>query len=107
MDNVLQDIIMCEEEAARLEEEAKSKSLELLTKARKKAEDILENSLVEGESMVDHILKKAQSEADDERKLNENAYMSQDEQSRMKSKESLNEAADFIVGRVVSKSWQW
>lgn len=107
MDDILQDIIKREEEALKLEEEAKRQSLEILTDARKKAEEILEKSLAQGEGMAEEILNKARAEALDERKLHESANLENEEQTRKKYREKLNEASDFIVGRIVNKSWQW
>ncbi len=107
MDSILQDIIQSEEEALRLEEEAKKQSLEILTEARKKAEEIIEKSLVEGENMVEDILQKARTEALDERKHHERAHFESNEQIKVKAREKLDEAVDYIVGRVVNKSWQW
>ena len=107
MDDILQDIINREEEALRLEEEAKKKSLDILTEARKRAEEILENSLVEGEKMAEEILVKARTEAVTERKLHEEANITSQEQTRLKYREKLDVAVDFIVERIVNKSWQW
>ena len=107
MDSILQDIIQSEDEALRLEDEAKRQSLEILTEARKKAEDIMEKALVEGEAMVEHILQQARNEALDERKSKEKAHFESNEQIKVKAREKLNEAVDYIVGRVVKKSWQW
>lgn len=104
MENILQDIIRSEEEALRLEEEARQKSLEMLTEARKKAEEILEKSLIEGEAMVDELLQKARTEALDDHKLKD---AEQDEEALKKSRAKLEAAVDYIVGRVVNKSWQW
>lgn len=107
MENILQDIIQCEEEAARLESEAKQEALEILTKARKSAEEIIEKSLVDGEAMVEDILQKARSEANDVRKQHQEINLEADEKFRLKSREKLDTAAEFIAGRVVNKSWQW
>ncbi len=106
MDDILQDIINREEEALRIEEEAKKQSLDILTEARKKAEEVLEKSLVEGESVAEEILKKARDEAFEERKLHDNQTLGEQEQTRARFREKLNEAADYIVGRIVNKSWQ-
>jgi vacuolar-type H+-ATPase subunit H len=107
MDNVLQDIIKSEEEALKIEEEAKQEALEILSEARKKAEEILEKSLEEGENVAEDLLQKARSEAVKEKNLRESSKDKADEQTRTKSREKLDKAADFIAGRVVNKSWQW
>ena len=106
MDNVLQYIIQSEEEALKIEEEAKKQSLEILSIARKKAEEILEKSLIEGEELVEDILEKARSQAAEESDLHKNSKDKVDEHIRTKSKEKLDAAANFIVGRVVNRSWQ-
>lgn len=106
MDSILQDIIHCEEEALRLEEQAKKQSLEILAEARKKADEILENSLVEGETMTEEMLQKAREDAIVERNHQENSQVKVDDQIRTNSREKINAATDFIVRRVVNKSWQ-
>jgi vacuolar-type H+-ATPase subunit H len=105
MESILQDIIQSEEEALKLEEAARQQSLDILTEARKKAEEILEKSLIEGEALVDELLQKARIEASDERRLQPNSELNEVQQKR--SREKLDAAADFIVGRVVNKPWQW
>jgi len=106
MENVLQDIIQSEEEALRIENEAKLEALAIVSDAKKKAEQILENAFIQGEEIEKDLMESAKAEALKERKQSMNAQQEIEEQIRIKSREKLSKAVDFIVGKVVSKSWQ-
>lgn len=106
MDNVLQGIIKSEEEALRIEEIAKKQALEILAEARKKAEVILEKSLSEGETMAEDLLKKARAEVAKERDLNKSNKDVAEGHIMDNIPDKLNAASDYIVGKVVNKSWQ-
>jgi len=106
MENILQDIIQSEEEALRIENEAKSEALAIVSDAKKKAEQIIESAFTRGEEIEKELMETAKAEALNERKQSMNAQQEAEEQIRIKSREKLGKAVDFIVGKVVSKSWQ-
>jgi|BioPla2DNA2_1021312.scaffolds.fasta_scaffold01509_7 vacuolar-type H+-ATPase subunit H len=102
MNTILQAIIESEEEASKLENDAKQQALLILTEARKKASEILEKSLLEGEALSEELLQKAREEAEEEARLQADSKNKALEQIRLKAKERLNEAADYIVERIVN-----
>ena len=102
MNTILLGIIASEEEASKLENEAKQQALLILTEARKKASEILEKSLFEGERLSEESLQKARDEAVEEANLQVDSKDKAQEQIRLKSKERLNKAAEYIVERIVS-----
>ncbi|NLO99487.1 MAG: hypothetical protein GX386_04255 [Clostridiaceae bacterium] len=102
MNTVLLSIIESEEEASRLENEAKQQALLILTEARRKASEILEKSLIEGEALSEELLQKARDEAVEEANLQADSKNRELESIRLKSKERLNKAAEYIVERIVS-----
>ncbi|NLE25903.1 MAG: hypothetical protein GX625_11295 [Clostridiaceae bacterium] len=102
MNTILQGIIESEEQASNLENEAKQQALLILTEARKKASEILEKSLLEGETLSDELLQKARDEAIEEANLQVDSKNKAQEQIRLKSKEKLNKAAEYIMERIVS-----
>jgi vacuolar-type H+-ATPase subunit H len=102
MNTILLGIIASEEEASKLENEAKQQALLILTEARKKASEILEKSLFEGERLSEELLQKARDEAVEEANLQVDSKDKAQEQIRLKSKERLNKAAEYIVERIVS-----
>ncbi|MGI6086021.1 MAG: hypothetical protein ACOYIF_11395 [Acetivibrionales bacterium] len=102
MNNILQDIIQSEEEASRLEDEAKQKALVILAEARKMASEILEKSILEGETLSDELLRKAREEAAEEIRLQAESKNRAQEQIRLKAKGKLGKAADYIVERIVN-----
>lgn len=102
MNTILLGIIESEEEASRLENEAKQQALLILTEAKKKASEILEKSLLEGEVLSEELLQKARDEAVEEANLQVDSKNKAQEQIRLKSKERLNKAAEYIVERIVS-----
>lgn len=106
MENILQDIIQSEEEALRIENEAKQEALNIVSDARKKAEGIIEEAFTQGEEITKVILDEAKADAINERRQSVSAQQEIDEQIRIKSREKLEKAVDFIVGKVVNKSWQ-
>lgn len=106
MENILQDIIQSEEEALRIENEAKQEALIIVSDARKKAEAIIEGAFTQGEEIEKDLLNNAKDEAIAERKQSMGAWQEADERIRIKSSEKLEKAIDFIVGKVVNKSWQ-
>ncbi|NLM75186.1 MAG: hypothetical protein GX187_03725 [Clostridiaceae bacterium] len=101
MNNILQDIIKCEREATRLEEEARQKSLKIISEARKKAAELVETSLIEGEALSEKLIKEAQEKA--EQKLSLVAH----QEIKTVSAEKIEAAVNLIVERVVDKPWQW
>lgn len=106
MENILQDIIQSEEEALRIENEAKQEALIIVSDARKKSEGIIEGAFTQGEEIEKDILNNAKDEAIAERKQSMGVQQEADERIRIKSREKLEKAIDFIVGKVVNKSWQ-
>lgn len=106
MENILQDIIQSEEEALKIENEAQQEALNIVSEARKKAEGILEGAFTQGEEIAKDLLNEAKTEAFDERKQSMDVQKEADERIRIKSREKLEKAVDFIVGKVVNKSWQ-
>lgn len=106
MENILQDIIQSEEEALRIENEAKLEALAIISDAKKKAEQIIESAFTQGEEIGKDLLKKAEDEALDERKQRMSTQQGAEQQIRIESREKLGKAVDFIVGKVVNKSWQ-
>lgn len=102
MNTILQGIIESEEQASNLENEAKQQALLILTEARKKASEILEKSLLEGETLSDELLQKARDEAIEEANSQADSKNHLQEQIRLKSKEKLNKAAEYIMERIVS-----
>ncbi len=105
MDNILKDIITYEEEALKLQEDAKKQSLEIISEARKKAAELMEKSLVDGENLVENLLKQAKKEGLEELKRQE--ALASDEELKSIPTQNLNNAVDLIVERVVNKPWQW
>jgi len=101
MNNILQDIIRCEQEASRLEEEARKQALKIISEARKKAAELMEKSLIEGEALSENILKEAKEKS--EQQLNSIT----DQETFSVSPEKLQTAVNLIVERVVDKPWQW
>ena len=73
-----------------------------MNEARKKASEILEKSLFEGERLSEELLQKARDEAVEEANLQVDSKDKAQEQIRLKSKERLNKAAEYIVERIVS-----
>ena len=73
MEKILQSIIQSEDEALRLENNAKQQSLVILTEANKKASEILEKSVLEGETLSEELLQKARDEAINETNLKSNS----------------------------------
>lgn len=106
MENILQDIIQSEEEALRIENEAKQEALIIVSDAKKKAEGIIEGAFTQGEEIEKDLLDDAKDEAFTERKQSKGVQQEVGEQIRTKSREKLGKAVDFIVGKVVNKSWQ-
>lgn len=106
MENILQEIIQSEQEALRIENEARQEALIIVSEARKNAESIIENAFVQGEEITKAILGEAKKEALDERKQGMEARKEADEKFRQKSREKLDKAVDYILGKVVNKSWQ-
>lgn len=106
MENILQDIIQSEEEALRIENEAKQEALIIVSDAKKKAEGIIESAFTQGEEIEKDLLDEAKDEAFAERKQSIGVQQEAGEQIRTKSREKLGKAIDFIVGKVVNKSWQ-
>jgi len=106
MANILQDIIQSEEEALRIENEARQEALVIVSEARKKADSVIEEALSQGEEITKAILEEAKAEALREQEQNINAQRESGEKLRMRSKEKLEEAVGFILGKVVNKSWQ-
>lgn len=102
MEKILQSIIQSEDEALRLENNAKQQSLVILTEANKKASEILEKSVLEGETLSEELLQKARDEAINETNLKSNSKIQSLEQIRLKSKERLQKAADYITEKVVN-----
>ena len=103
MDNILKEIIQYEQQALRLEEEARKEALEIIAEARKKAGEIMEKSLQEGESMVEDLLERARQEGIEEARRHENEQTEAGEQIRAMSRQRLEAAVDYIVERVVNK----
>jgi len=106
MENILQEIIQSEEEALRLENEARQEALNIVAEARKKAESIIEDAFSQGEEISKAILDEAKADALKERSKSLEARKEADEIFRLKSREKLDKAVDFIFGKVVNKSWQ-
>ncbi len=106
MDNILQDIISSEQEALKIENEAKQEALNIVSEAKKKAEVIIEEAFSQGEEIAQDLLKVAKTEAFDERRQSMGVQQEADERIKAKSREKLEMAVDFIVGKVVNKSWQ-
>ncbi|HHY65033.1 MAG TPA: hypothetical protein GX501_08305 [Clostridiaceae bacterium] len=106
MVNILQDIIQSEEEALRIENEARQQALAIVAKARKKAETIIEEAFSQGEEITKAILDEAKAEALRERENNISVQKEASERIRMESGMKLEEAVRFIMGKVVDKSWQ-
>lgn len=102
MEKILQGIIQSEEEARVIEEEAKRQALAMLTEARRKSLEIIENSVLEGEELSRELLQKARDEAAHEASLQEDSKKQKLDQIRIKSKERLSKAAQYIVERVVN-----
>ncbi len=102
MNTILQGIIESEEEASKLENEAKQKALLILTEARKNASEILEKALLEGEKLSDELIQKARDEAVEEANLQADSKSHSQEQIRLRSKERINKAAEYIIERIVS-----
>ncbi len=106
MENILQEIIQSEEEALRIENEAKQKALLIVSEARKNAESIIESAFAQGEEITEAILEEAKTEALNEREQGMGARKEADDRIRMKSREKLEKAVGFIFGKVVNKPWQ-
>lgn len=102
MEKILQGIIQSEEEALRLENEAKQQASVIITEAEKKAAEILEKSVQEGETLSGELLQKARDEAIKEKNLQAHSKTQSLEQIRIKSKERLQKAVDYIVEKVVN-----
>lgn len=105
MENILTGILSCEEEAFKLQEDAKKQSLEIIAEARKKAADLLEKSLAEGEALVDSLIQQAKKESLEELKRQE--ALASDQGLKAIPKQKLDDAVDFIVESVVNNPWQW
>ena len=103
MNNILQDIIKCEQEASRLEEEARKQSITIISDARKKAAELMENSLIEGEKLCENLLQEAKKNAEEEFQ----SSLMNDEQIKSVSPDKLEAAVNLIVERVVDEPWQW
>ncbi|NLL66168.1 MAG: hypothetical protein GX236_00515 [Clostridiaceae bacterium] len=102
MNNILQGIIQSEEEASRIENEAKQQASMILAEARKNASEIMEKSLLEGDALTEELLQNARDEAVEEINSQTESKKSAQEQIRLKSKERLEKAAEYIVGRIVN-----
>lgn len=102
MEKILQGIIQSEDEAHRLENEAKQQALVIITEAEKKASEILEKSIFEGETLSQELLQKGKDEAVNETNLQTDSKIQSLEQIRLKSKERLQKAADYIAETVVN-----
>ncbi|MGI6122865.1 MAG: hypothetical protein ACOYIG_01585 [Acetivibrionales bacterium] len=102
MNNILQGIIQSEEEASRIENEAKQQASMILAEARKNASEIMEKSLLEGDALTEALLQNARDEAVEEINSQTESKKSAQEQIRLKSKERLEKAAEYIVGRIVN-----
>ena len=83
-----------------LSENDKQQAL-LILRGKKKASDI-GKSLLEGEALSEELLQKAREEAEEEARLQADSKNKALEQIRLKAKERLNEAADYIVERIVN-----
>lgn len=106
MGNILQEIIQSEEEALRIENEARQEALNIVSEARKKAESVIEEAFGQGEEITKAIFDEARAAALNERKKSLDARKEADELFRQRSREKLDKAVDFIFGKVVNSSWQ-
>lgn len=102
MEKILQGIIQSEDEALKLENEARQQALVILAEAQKKAAEILENSVLEGEDLSEELLQKAREEAEEETRLQTDSKTQYLEQIRLKSKQKLKNAAEYIIERIVN-----
>lgn len=106
MENILQEIIQSEEEALGIENEARQEALIIVSEARKNAESIIENAFVQGEEIAKAILDEAKAEALKEREQSMSVQKESEDMIKLKSREKLEKAIEYIFGKVVNKSWQ-
>lgn len=101
---ILQEIIQVEKEAARLEEESKKQAREIVTEAKKQAADLLEKSISEGEAVTADILKQARLSAEMEIESRQKSSEAEAGNLRNTAERSMNQAVQYIVGRIVDVS---
>ena len=100
-ENILNEILETEQEAARIEDDARKEARELVAKARQEAAAIIEEGRTKSEAVRAEILKKARQELDRDMKSREEAVEKEALQLAQIAGKRLDAAVKLILGRIV------
>ena len=98
---VLKEITSAEEQADRIEEQARLNAREIISSAGKDAADLAGQALEQAERKAREIMKAAEDKALFEIKKINSETAEQCIEIKKKAEEKLPPAVDFIVGRIV------
>lgn len=101
---ILHEIVSIEKEASRLEEEARVKARDRVAEARKQASEILQKSLTDSEAFAADILCKARQTSEAEIQAKREAGGKAAAELAQTAGRFLDQAVEFIVGRIVDIS---
>lgn len=103
-ETILNQIIETEQEAVRIEENSKREARELVARARQDAAAILEKGRIEREALRAEMLRRARQEMEQELKAREEAVEKAARELARGAEKQLDEAVQFILGRIVDSS---
>ena len=103
-ETILTEIIETEKEAVRIEEESSRQVREMVADARKNTADINEKCISDSESVRADILQRTRMEAQNEIERHEESVVKSADELKQHAKQHLDEAVEFILGRIVDLS---
>jgi V/A-type H+-transporting ATPase subunit G/H len=98
---ILKDIAGAEEKAELMEAQAQQKAKEIVAAARTEAAALLDNAMEEAEREAREIVKASEKEASLDIEQMRSHTRSQCDSIRENSGRRLQEAVDFIIGRII------
>lgn len=98
---ILREIREAEEKAEQIEAKALQKAKDIIAAAKKEASVIINKSVEQAENEARGLISASENKAYQHTEEIKAQILAQCEELRNQSKEKLNDAVDFIVGRIV------